>query len=143
MAAAETLYPFEIIIEGVPVSHQAANSASRERWRNTVAEAARIRQRETYELGLLDRRPLAVTIYYFPSVPMSGDVDNIVKLIIDGLTSIAYIDDQDVQRVTVQKFEPEEDWEFSAPSSNLAAALDREAPVLYIRVDDDLSWRRL
>jgi crossover junction endodeoxyribonuclease RusA len=108
-----------------------------------IAESARERQRETYELGFLDNRPLAATIYYFPSAPMDGDVDNIIKPIMDGLNGVAYLDDRVVERVVVQKFEPEGGWEFSAPSDQLAAALDRSPPVVYVRVDDDLSWMRL
>jgi hypothetical protein len=73
---------------------------------------------------------------------MEGDVDNIVKLIMDALKSVAYIDDKVVERVVVQRFEPEVEWEFSAPSDQLALELGMEPPVVYIRVDDDLSWRR-
>jgi len=68
-----------------------------------------------FPLGFLDDRPLAVTIYHFPIAAMTGDVDNIVKLIIDGMIAIAYLDDSVVERVTVQKFEPEIDWSFSPP----------------------------
>jgi hypothetical protein len=135
----KTLYPVEIIIERVPVSLQASGK-SQKRWTGEVAEAARARQRETYELGFLDNRPLAATIYYFPSAPMEGDIDNIIKPIMDG---VAYLDDKVIERVVVQKFEPEGGWEFSAPSDRLAAALDKSPPVVYVRVDDDLSWRRL
>jgi hypothetical protein len=65
MADGETLYPLEIFIERVPVSLQASGK-SQKRWMGEVAEAARERQRETYELSFLDNRPLAATIYYFP-----------------------------------------------------------------------------
>jgi crossover junction endodeoxyribonuclease RusA len=142
MADGETLYPLEIFIERVPVSLQ-GSGRSQKRWVGEVAEAARERQRETYELGFLDNRPLATTIYYFPGAPMEGDIDNIIKPIMDGLNGAAYLDDKVVERVIVQKFEPEGGWEFSAPSDQLAAALDKSPPVVYVRVDDDLSWRRL
>jgi crossover junction endodeoxyribonuclease RusA len=141
MVDGETLYPLEIFVERVPASLQASRR-SRQRWIGEVAEAARERQRATYELGLLDNRPLAATIYYFPSAPMEGDIDNIIKPIMDGLNGVAYLDDKVVERVIVQKFEPEGGWEFSAPSDQLAA-LDRSPPVVYVRVDDDLSWRWL
>jgi len=55
---------------------------------------------------------------------MLGDVDNIVKPIMDGLIRIAYLDDNDVERVTVQKFEPQVEWDFASPGEQLAAALD-------------------
>jgi Holliday junction resolvase RusA-like endonuclease len=142
MADAEALYPLEILMERVPLSLK-AKPDSRKRWMGEVANAARERQRETYELGFLDHRPLAATIYYFPSAPMEGDIDNIVKPIMDSLKGVAYLDDKVVERVIVQKFEPEGGWEFSGPSDRLAAALDRSPPVVYVRIDDDLSWRNL
>lgn len=73
---------------------------------------------------------------------MEGDVDNIVKPIMDALIGIAYPDDRVVERVLVQKFEPDVDWSFEEPSEMLSAALDTDAPVVYVRVDDDLAWRR-
>jgi crossover junction endodeoxyribonuclease RusA len=142
MADQETLYPVEFFIEGVPVSLGSSNR-SRDRWKAIVAYTARQRQRETDELGFLDNRALAVTIYYFPSAPMEGDIDNIVKPILDALIGIAYLDDGVVERVVSQKFEPQVDWAFAAPSDRLATALDKPAPIVYVRVDDDLSWRRL
>jgi hypothetical protein len=143
MADEDTLYPLEVVLQGTPLALQSKSAAHRQAWRQRVRDATRDRQRETYELGFLDERALAVTIYYFPSAPMEGDVDNIVKLILDGMKGFAYLDDHAVERVTVQKFEPDEDWEFLTPTDQLAFALDMEAPVVYIRVDDDLSWRRV
>jgi crossover junction endodeoxyribonuclease RusA len=142
VAGQETLYPLEFSIAGPPISLQ-GSSKSKERWKATIKEGARERVRETDELGFLDRRPLAVTIYYFPAAPMEGDVDNIVKPIMDALISVAYMNDNDVERVAVQKFEPQVDWDFADPSDRLAAALDAEPPVVYVRIDDDMSWRRL
>jgi crossover junction endodeoxyribonuclease RusA len=137
------LIPLEVVLQGTPVSLQADNKMRRDAWKDRVTGATRDRQRETYELGFLDDRALAVTIYYFPSAPMDGDIDNIVKLILDGMKGFAYFDDDVVERVVVQKFEPEVSWEFGTVTDQLALALDTEAPVVYIRVDDDLSWRRV
>jgi crossover junction endodeoxyribonuclease RusA len=142
MSDAENLYPFEIVIEGTPVSLQ-ASAQSKERWKNTVAQAGRERRQDVYEIGLLDHRVVAVTIYYFPDAPMEGDIDNIVKLIVDGLRAVAYLDDKVIERVAIQKFEPEVEWEFLEPTDQLAGALDRKPPVVYVCVNDDLSWRRL
>jgi crossover junction endodeoxyribonuclease RusA len=142
LAEQETLYPVEFFIAATPISLQ-ASGRSKERWKANIAEAARQRIRETDELGLLDRRPLALTIYYFPVAVMIGDIDNILKPIMDALNHVAYMDDNDVERVVVQKFEPEVEWDFAEPSDQLAAALDTDAPVVYIRVDDDLSWRMI
>jgi crossover junction endodeoxyribonuclease RusA len=115
MVRQDTLYPLEFFIEAVPLS-LGSSSRSKDRWKAVVAETARQRQRETDELGFLDNRALAVTIYYFPSAPMEGDIDNIVKPILDALVSVAYLDDGVVERVVSQKFEPQVDWAFGAPS---------------------------
>lgn len=108
-----------------------------------VGATARARVHETDELGFLDRRPLSLTLYYFPAATMEGDVDNIVKPVMDALIGIAYLDDRDVERVLVQKFEPGLAWEFIDPSRQLVSALNAALPIVYIRVDDDLAWRRI
>jgi Holliday junction resolvase RusA-like endonuclease len=131
MSDNETLYPLEVVLEGTPVAFQSKRAKRREAWKERVKGATRDRQRETYELGFLDHRALAVTIYYFPSAPMDADVDNIVKLILDGMIGFAYLDDHAVERVTVQKFEPDGGWEFVNIADQLALALDTEAPVVH------------
>lgn len=144
----DVLFPFEFHLMGTPISLQ-GRPASKDRWKNEVAEAARVRRDETVEWAYLEPEPLALTIYYFPIAPMGGDVDNIVKPIMDALIGIVYVDDKAVERVTVQKFEPAEEWEFSAPSEQLTIALDTTTrpddptPVVYVHVANDLSWRRL
>jgi Holliday junction resolvase RusA-like endonuclease len=139
-----TLYPLEFFVAGTPISSQSSNK-SKERWKEIVANAARARARETDELGFLDPdlRPTSVTIYYFLPHRMPGDIDNIVKPILDAMIRIAYVDDRAVERLVVQKFEPAAPRDFADPSLQLVAALDFDPPVVYIRIDDDLSWRRL
>ena len=73
---------------------------------------------------------------------MEGDIDNIIKPIMDALIGVAYLDDSVVEAVSAQKFEPDADWSFEQPSDMLSAALDTDAPVVYVRIDDDLAWRR-
>ena len=134
------IYPLEFYIQGTPRSLQAQNKAD---WKADVAGAAKSRIDEMKEWFFLDERPLALTIYFFPVAPWPGDVDNIVKPIQDALIKVAYRDDHQVERVVVQKFEPEEDWDILEPSARLAEALDIAPPVVYVRVDDDLGWRNL
>ena len=73
---------------------------------------------------------------------MQGDVDNIVKPIMDALVHLAYNDDRAIERVVVQKVEPGIGWDFATASNQLVNALSLAPPVVYIRIDDDLSWRR-
>ena len=83
------------------------------------------------------------TIFYFPPTTMQGDIDNIVKPILDGMIAVAYPDDKFIEKVVVQKFEPGVAWTFPSPSATLATAIDAEKPSLYIRLDDDLRWRQV
>jgi crossover junction endodeoxyribonuclease RusA len=142
LADLETPYPLEFIIAATPISLQ-GSAASKRRWKAAVEAAARERIREKVELHFLDRRSISLTVYYFTSALMQGDIDNIVKPIMDALVGVAYMDDKDVERVVIQKFEPGVEWFFADPREELAAALDTDPPVVYIRIDDDLSWRFL
>lgn len=140
------MFPLEFHLTGIPRSLQ-ARPASKLAWKDTVSEAAAARIKETVEFVWLDEEPLAATIFYFPTAPMAGDIDNIVKPILDALVGQAYIDDRLIERVVSQKFEPETGWSFGNPSAQLTAALDtitaadEPQPVVYIRIDNDLSWR--
>ena len=44
---------------------------------------------------------VAVTLFYFPEAAMQGDIDNIVKPILDALAQHIYIDDAQVERLVV------------------------------------------
>lgn len=135
-------FPLEIVIEATPISSQ-ASASSREVWKQVVAEGTKQRLRAVTEWAWLDLRATAVTIFYFPVAKMEGDVDNIIKPILDAMETVVYPADNVVERVLVQRFEPGMTWSFSAPTSQLAVALDTPPPVVYIRIDDDLGWRRI
>ena len=70
-------------------------------------------------------------------------MDNIIKPIMDALIGSAYPDDRVIESVLAQRFEPQAGWSFEQPSEILSAALDVAAPVVYVRIDDDLAWRQL
>ena len=80
---------------------------------------------------------VGITLYYLPNEPMQGDVDNIVKLVLDALSRLIYIDDAQIERVLVQKFEPGKVFDFKQPSGTLRRALDKAKPVLYVRISND------
>lgn len=89
------------------------------------------------EMHFATNRPLAITLFYFPDDKMDGDVDNIVKLTLDALTNHIYLDDGQVERVLVQKFEPSRIFTFSSPSPRLVECILGQKPALYIRISDD------
>jgi len=136
-------FPIEFMIRDTPRSHQSSNSKGKDAWRQKVAEVARAHVETLRDFVFIDDRPLAATIFYFPPIPMEGDVDNIVKLILDGMVAVIYPDDQVLERVAVQKFEPGVETVFRTMTSTLERAAETEPPVIYIRIDDDLSWRQV
>jgi crossover junction endodeoxyribonuclease RusA len=125
--------PIEFIVEGTAVSLQASGQ-TKAAWKQTV-KAAGEGVIPSGSWALTER--VAVTIYYFPEGEMTGDVDNIVKPILDAMAKFIYVDDRQVERVVVQKFEPDNIFTFSNPSDTLIAALGKEGPALYIRITDD------
>lgn len=83
-----------------------------------------------------DKR-IAVTLYYLPAERMDGDIDNIVKPILDALSKHIYIDDGQVERVVVQKFEPGNAFTFQKPTVRLSEALEGDRPLLYVRISSN------
>ena len=79
---------------------------------------------------------MSVTLYYLPDEEMEGDIDNIVKPVLDALCKHIYLDDHQVERVLVQKFEPGNVFSFGQPTSVFSSALIAEKPVLYVRVSN-------
>lgn len=68
---------------------------------------------------------------------MAGDVDNLIKPILDALGRHIYVDDRQIHRVVAQKFEPDDIFPFRAPSPTLEAALLAQKPILYVRLSDN------
>lgn len=124
--------PLEFYVVGTPVSFQSDNARTKQDWRDSVLAAAR----RTIEPGswAFDSSRLSVTMFYFPQAPMPGDLDNIVKLVLDALKPNIYIDDSLVDRLLVQRFDPASTYSFDSPSDTLAAAMAIEDPVLYVKL---------
>lgn len=129
-------FPIEFNIRGIPVSSSVTRADSRDEWKERVRSAARLVLPEGHFVS--DGR-MSVTIYYFPGTAMQGDVDNIVKWILDALNKLIWFDDHQVERVTVQKFEPGRVFPFSSPSDGLRKALSSAGPIVHVRVSDDPS----
>lgn len=124
--------PIEFIVHGTAISLQGSAHA-REAWKARVRTAG-MGAVPPASFALIER--LAVTIYYFPEGEMIGDIDNIVKPILDALCPHLYLDDRQVERLVVQKFESDRIFNFSAPSAALADALAAGQATVYIRLSD-------
>ena len=127
-------FPIEFVIHGTPVSLQAKRAASRDQWKGRVKTASMTTIPNPH-LASSDR--MAITLYYLPDEPMQGDIDNIVKPILDSLSRHIYIDDHQVERIVVQKFEPGNMFTFRQPSQTFLQALTGAKPALYVRVSND------
>ena len=125
---------FEFVVYGTAISLR-SSPASKEAWKERVRVAARSHLPEGAWL-LTD--PLAVTIFIFPGAVMQGDVDNRVKPILDAMVQCVYSDDELVERIVVQKFEPDRIFVFQSPTDVLLSALEADEPVVYIRMTDDV-----
>lgn len=130
----EIEFPLEFVVEGTPVSLQAKRPESREAWKAKVKAASyTVLPEGHFSAGV----PMSITLFYFPPAPMQGDVDNIVKPVLDALRGHVYHDDSQVERVWVQKFEPGRVFQFTNPTKALTAAILGGKPILYVRVTDD------
>jgi hypothetical protein len=124
--------PLEFLVHGTAVSLH-ASPKSRAAWKATVEASARAALKDAWALT----GRVSITIYYFPKSGRPGDIDNIVKPILDGMAACIYIDDNQVDRIVVQKFEPGHGFSFGASTLALSEATDASHSVIYIRVTDD------
>jgi crossover junction endodeoxyribonuclease RusA len=130
----EIEFPLEFIVQGTPVSFQAKRPDTKKAWQRCVKDASTM----VLPRGHLSTdAAMSVTIFFFPDAEMEGDLDNIIKPILDALCQHVYKDDRQVERVWVQKFEPGKVFPFRTPSNALADALQGEKPLLYVRLSDD------
>ena len=127
-------FPVEFSIEGTPVSLQSKHTKSKNTWKETVKATA------SAAVGTgcwASTEQVSLTIYDFPTDLPQGDVDNIVKLIQDGLVGPIVVDDAQITRVTAQRFLPEELETFDEFPEILGRASVNDPPYVYIRVATD------
>jgi crossover junction endodeoxyribonuclease RusA len=129
----EIAFPIEFLVSG-PVSLSSQNANARDQSKDRVKNASSIALPNPH---FVSNDRLSVTIYYFPAAPMQGDIDNIVKLILDGMCRHVFVDDRQVGRLVVQKFEPGNIFSFTRPTPLMIEAINGPKPILYIRVSAD------
>ena len=127
-------FPIEFLVHGTPVSFQSGHALSKTLWKTRVRNASNSALPSPH-FASQDR--IAITLFYLPEEEMEGDLDNIVKLILDALNQHIYIDDRQIERIVVQKFEPGNVFGFTNPTDILLDALTGSTPVLYVRISTD------
>jgi hypothetical protein len=130
----ELEFPFEFIVLAAPVSAQRANSTAREAWKEEVRRVAKSQLPEGH---FLTDKSLSVTFYYYPETAMIGDLDNVIKLTLDAMNQNLYIDDSQIERIVIQKFDQGRVFSFSDPSPVLARCMIGPRPAFYVRLSDD------
>jgi crossover junction endodeoxyribonuclease RusA len=129
----ELSFPIEFLVHGTAVSLQAKRAESKNEWKQRIKAASTAVMPQPH---FASQEPIGVTLYYLPDEPMMGDIDNIVKPILDALSAHIYVDDQQVERLVVQKFDPGVPFEVENPSETVVAAVTGPRPVLYVRLSD-------
>jgi Holliday junction resolvase RusA-like endonuclease len=130
--------PFEFNVRGRPTSLQGSPS-SRETWKQKIRLAARAALPEG--AWALDKR-LEVTILIFSDDEMQGDLDNRIKAILDALAGVVFLDDDRVDRLLVQRFDPVSPCKIINPSATLRSAIGASQPIVYIRIEDEPNRER-
>lgn len=130
----EPEFPFEFIVHGTPISFQRKNARAKQDWKDLVRTASAA---ELPEMHFATDQRLAITLYYYPEDQMTGDLDNIIKLTLDAMCEHVYLNDRQVERVVVQKFERAREFVFANPSETLAACMLGAKPALYVRLSND------
>lgn len=131
----EIEFPIEFLVHGTPVSLQSKRAVAKEAWKDRVRAASTTRLPDSH---FASGEHIAIILYYFPNEPMQGDLDNILKPILDALKRHVYIDDRQVERILVQKFEPDRLHPVGRLTPTLEQALEADRPVLYVRITNDL-----
>lgn len=127
----EIEFPVEFWLPGVPASQQ-ASSLSQASWRARIADAARTRLPEGH---FVSGDAIKVTIYHFSADRMEGDLDNIIKPILDSLNRVLYLDDSQIERIVAQRFESGGLLSFDVSSRTLATAVASEGARTYLHFD--------
>jgi Holliday junction resolvase RusA-like endonuclease len=125
------------VVEGPAVSLKAKKTNARryQKWIRTVRAAAQAQwQNRSQPTNSNDVR-VSITNYYALAPP---DVDNIIKPLLDALESVVITNDQQVRRVSSEKFDLAEVATIRNPDPLLASALEKYSEVLHIMVTWDV-----
>jgi crossover junction endodeoxyribonuclease RusA len=130
----EIVFPIEFIVSGSPVSLQSKRAESREQWKAEVRDAGAACLPQPH---FSSSDPISISLFFFPEGKMLGDIDNMAKLVLDACCRHIYVDDAQVERLVLQKFEKDREFDFSKPSAVLLSAMRGDKPSLYVKISND------
>jgi crossover junction endodeoxyribonuclease RusA len=127
------MLPFEFIVQGPPVSHQARNRALLQEWRDAVRDAAR---RRWPGAAPPVATPVQMTLVYFhDGLSVRIDTDNLVKPIQDALKGLVYVDDVWITDTRVRKTDLNGAFRTRGMSRVLADGFCEGREFLYVRIE--------
>jgi Holliday junction resolvase RusA-like endonuclease len=124
------MLPFELTVEGPPVSQQTRWRERLRTWRATVRTAAE----DLWPAGSapLDQELSLTIAYFYEGVP--ADVDNIVKPFVDSLKTLIYRDDVQITDLVSRRRPLAGPFSIEVIPPILAEALNRGREFLYVRI---------
>ena len=84
-------FPIGFVVAGTAVSMQAKRTESKQGWKDRIRRASYGALPDGH---FATEASLSVTLFHFPEGAMGGDIDNIVKPILDALCKHIYMDDR-------------------------------------------------
>ncbi|MCR9257070.1 MAG: RusA family crossover junction endodeoxyribonuclease [Alphaproteobacteria bacterium] len=127
-------FSVEFVVAGRPVVAKKTGKP-RDAWRTKVQNAALA---VLANPGAQCEDPVTVTIYHFPETSLDADLDNIAKLLLDGMNQTVYQDDKQVERIVMQKFEELQVISADDLSDTLLDAVIGDGDRTYIRVENTI-----
>ena len=128
------MLPFEFIVAGPPVSHQARNRARLQAWIATVRNEA-VRYWPPGQPAAMGRLKITV-VYYHDAVTVRLDNDNMLKPIQDAMQGVVYANDTQITDTSVRKTNLDGQFTVRGMSRVLAEGFCRGTEFLYIKVEE-------
>jgi crossover junction endodeoxyribonuclease RusA len=128
--------PFEFIVTGKPVSHQAKDRKRVQAWKLDVRNAAEA----SWKLGSPIGDPVRVVItHYYDAVPGYEDTvpdsDNIVKPVRDALNGLIYVDDYQVTDFVSRRRNLNSSFRVKGMSPVLAEGFCKGEEFLHVKIE--------
>lgn len=125
-------FPIEVVLDGNPRSLQASAESLR-RWKHQIASAI---SRRLPEGAFLTEAPIRFRLFWFSDAEAPGDLDNMIKPILDAAARVLIRDDQQVQTIQAEHYPPSRPLDLIEPSNELLRAVAAERPCVYICFDE-------
>jgi crossover junction endodeoxyribonuclease RusA len=119
----------EFVVTGTPRTPQTKKAASKQKWRDTVAEAAK-----GVKLSDIIDHEFSATILYFYTGSTELDVDGVGKLILDSVRGVLIEDDGLATQVVLRKTN-QVGLQLTNPPPVLVDILGNEPSFVYVGID--------